>query len=319
MLIYDAAYNSVKSKYLIPLTDFSLSFSALDNLGIKSALLSVHNVTKNTNGEYEFRLDKDDLFKAILSDIQKFYLRLIIHERDLNHCCSDIISPNWNIVTYYYNAFFRASLFLRLCFKGNIYLDNAYIRELNSVLTFCMGVPVNLNNNMFYEIRFEPITNEYVLFLSPNNSNTHELVWIKTNEAIQDIAINSQAQSDERTILHNIIEMNNHFGCKYPSSLRNAVNYQPNYGLECICNRLYNIEDHPQDWHTRILYFTRSENKADMNKLAYYLYSYSEYIGWFCKNLIAEYYYLRGCENSIKKAYVRKFGEELDSDPCFSF
>lgn len=122
MLVYDRAYIEIKNKYLIPLTNYSVPYTHLKNTNIKSFILTKSKaVTIRSRNEYIFHFEQSDLLKGVLGEVELFYIRQVIQDNDSELISKINISANWNIVTNYYSAFFSASLFLRLCYRGNIF------------------------------------------------------------------------------------------------------------------------------------------------------------------------------------------------------
>lgn len=295
MLVYDRAYTEIKNKYLVPLTDYSVPYTHLKNTNVKSFILTKSKSIDVRNGnEFIFHFEQSDLFKGILGDIELFYIRQIIQNNDSRLVSKSNLSANWNIVTNYYNAFFSASLFLRLCHRGNIFLDNELKKSIERLISNVTGNVVKLDSNQFYEVIEE--NSEYVLKLQPMNSDgTHEIVWKKMDLLVDELRMLTRKSSDEAFLLTSIKEINNKLVNTYPSKLRNRVNYQPMYGLQYVDKKLFSINENIS-WLNQLLHF---ENTDDDNQIACYMYAYTKYIEQFCINLIAEYYDIKGKENGI--------------------
>ena len=246
-----------------------------------------------SNNAYVFHFDENYLLKALLGDIELFYIRKLIQKNDSDFCCGEGISANWNIVTQYYNAFFAASLMLRLCHRGNIFLDNSLRKQIEQLIFNITGSVVRLDSNQYYEAYEE--NGKYVLKLTPASDGTHELVWIKMNELINEMLLLSRSKSDEKSILQAIKQINNSLKIPFPSQLRNRVNYQTAYGLEYVDNKLFQLNKNIC-WQSYLLGFSDTKND---NQIACYMYSYTKYIECFCSNFIAEYYDIKGNENGI--------------------
>ncbi len=299
MVVYDQAYREIKKRYLIPLTPYSIKFNSLRKNNIKTILLSFKSVEKNNN-DYLFYYDNDILLKGLLGDIELFFIKALLQKNDALICNSLELSANWNIVTYYYYSFFYASLFLRLCFRGNIFLEDSIRKTLEELIKTVLNESnILLDSNMFYTV--EKKDNEYVLRLSKSELNTHEVVWKKLNELIKEIKTYSDLKTDENTILNNIININSKIGATYPSKLRNKVNYQPLFGLDSINKNIHNISQ-TENWGQFFLMPSKDltiGGSIDSHSNA--MYSYTMYIDSFCNNLICEYYEIQGKENGILK------------------
>lgn len=308
MLIYDSAYMKLKAKYLVPITSYSVPYRQLQNTNIKKIILNKSKSIDVLNqNQYVFHFDKEYILKGILGDIQLFYIRQILQKRDAELCEDLNISANWNIVSNYYNAFFSASLMLRLCYRGNIFLDNILKKDLERLISNVTGNVINLNSKQFYEINEE--NEELVLKISPVSEGTHELVWHKMDELIGEMLLLTRKKSDEEFVLESIKKINDGLKNTYPSQLRNRVNYQPLYGLKCVDKKLFSINTNIS-WIKQLLSFSRTD---DDNQISCYMYAYTKYIEYFCKNFIAEYYAIRGRENGIIKHLNQNFKLEMET------
>ena len=299
MVVYDYAYREVKKRYLIPITSYNINFASLKNNNIKTILTRFRSVEK-TDTSFLFYFDDDILLKGLLGDIELFFIRALLQKNDALVCNSLDLSANWNIVTYYYYSFFYASLFLLFCFRGNIFLEDKLRKNIDSLIQTVIGEDsISLDSNMFYSVEMK--NGEYVLRLSKSDSNTHEIVWKKLNDLLMEIKDYSHKNTDENTILNNIININSKIGVTYPSKLRNRVNYQPIYGIESINRNIHNVSQ-IENWGQYFLMPSKgltADGCIDAHSNA--MYSYTMYIDAFCNNLMCEYYEIQGKENGILK------------------
>ena len=303
MLLYDKAYMEIKNKYIVPLSKYSVSYRNIKYTNIKEMLynkfISVEKIGKQ---EYIFRFEKDDILKGLLGDIHLFYIRHVIQSQDSKESTNCGLSANWNIVTNYYKAYFASALLLRLCFRGNLFIDEINKRKLEKLVSCTIGEAISLESNQFFEII--NIDDEFVLKTTKAINNTHELVWKKMDLLLEDFILLSRDKSDERAFLTMLKQINNELGNTYPSKLRNKVNYQPLYGKKYIDNELLplNIE---QNWVSSV--FKYDTSILDENRTVNLMNAYYEYIHHFCDNLIAEYYEIKGNENGVIKHCNKKY------------
>lgn len=307
MIIFDKAYTEIKNKYIVPLSEYSIQYRSVKNLNIKEILyskfISVEKIEKNV---YVFRFEQDLLLKGLLGDIFLFYLRQLIQAKDARECTDKDISANWNIVTHYYNFFFSSSLLLRLCFRGNIFLDIDNKHKLERLISRTIGEVISLDSNQFYEVINDD--GEFVLKMSKGLDNTHEIVWKKMDLLIEEFLMLCRDNSDEKLLLTTIKKISTELGNTYPSKLRNRVNYQPIYGMKYIENKLYPLNQ-SHTWLLNLLKYNGCKN--DDNQIACIMLAYSEYIQCFCDNLIAEYYEIRGNQNGIIKQFNKKYNDKI--------
>ena len=311
MIVYDDAYRHVRTKYLVPLSKYSVNYQHLSKNNIKEALLlSKFTSVEREDKDLVFFFDNDLLLKSLLGDVELFFIRAILQKQDILKCNEIDLSANWSIVTNYYHSFFCASLMLRLCFRGNIFLDAESKNNLEDVISSVLGEKAALDSNQFY--RINSIDGQYVLRLSKSDANTHEVVWKKLNELIKEIKQETKNGSDEATIIKNILVINSKIGANYPSKLRNRINYQPLYGLKAIDKEIHRVF-HQKNWCDIFLFPINQLRSDDSHIIA--MYSYTQYIEWFCNNLICEYYELQGKENGILKNINKNLSQRISMPP----
>lgn len=299
MVVYDYAYREIRKRYLAPLTRYNINFRSLKNNNIKTILPNFKSVQKHNNDYYLYYND-DVLLKGLLGDIELFFIKALLQKNDALICNSLDLSANWNIVTYYYYSFFYASLFLRFCFRGNIFLEDKLRKRIDFLIKTILGEGcVPLDSNMFYTVELKD--NEYVLRLSKSESNTHEVVWKKLNDLLSEIKMYSKERTDENTIINNILNINSKIGVTYPSKLRNKVNYQPVFGIESINKNIHNVSQ-IENWGQYFLMPSKGLSAGgSIDSHSNAMYSYAMYIDSFCNNLMCEYYEIQGKENGILK------------------
>lgn len=298
MLIFDKAYIEVRNKYIHPLSNYTLQYRHLNTNNIKNILLSkVQNVIKVNSDEYVFDFNEKDLIKAILGDIFLFYIKDILQKNDFDHIVKmPQISANWNIVTYYYKAFFASSLLLRLCFRGNIFFDSEYKKNLEHIISTHIGEVIKIDSKYIYYI--EKNNSSYQLKIKKSQHQTHELVWEEMDQLLKEIVLLANKNSDEKTFLQACLEVNKQLGNKFPSQLRNKVNYQPLYGMKAVNKEIYCIREN-EKWIREIISFNGKDVKDNENHIANILVAYSIYIEKFAFRLIQDYFEMLGREDYI--------------------
>ena len=316
MVIYDKAYIEMRNKYILPLSNYGIVYNSLRSNSMKETIVSKFISVELRNGkDLFFSLEEDVLFKGLLGDIQLFYLRYLIQHRDVNKIENILISPNWNIVTHYYEAFFAASLLLRIMFRGNIYLENSLKKKLEELVSYNLGYAVSIDKSQFFEVIKD--NDGYSLKLQRANPNTHELVWEKMDSVINEMLLNSRDKSDEKSILMALKKINNQLTKTYPSQIRNKVNYQPLYGLETVERKLYSIN--PQLAWTDFLLKNGDISWDDDNSVVNALFCYAQYIKLLSSNLITEYFQIKGNMNGVQRKFNEFSGEtRIESNVIYS-
>lgn len=308
MLIYDQAYMQLRNKYLVPLSKYAIQYKSLRNTNIKRIMARFTSVDANDDKSYTYSFNTDDLMKALLGDIFLFFIRAMIHKYDLQNIMKSPHSANWNIVTNYYYSFFLGGLLLRLCHRGNIFLDIRIRKQMEELMEYVLhDEKIILESNLFYEVQYD--NTEYVLKLTKGEANTHEIVWKKVYSLFEELYSFAKSGTDEHDVLKNILQINKDFSNTFPSQLRNRVNYQLIYGINWVDNKLYAI-DNNVNWIQEIMFYKKN-NLTDDNKIARLMYSYTKYIEYLCNNLIGEYYEMQGKQNGIITNLNKKLGSSF--------
>lgn len=312
MVVYDKAYLSVKTKYIVPLSKYRIRYQSLNKCNMKSLLLNgdIKSIEKVSKDDYKIFVDEEILFKSLLGDISLMYIRSMIQKKDRESILNESskISSNWNIVTYYYSYYFFASLLLRLCHRGTMFLNTEEKKKINEIFSEVIGSIVNIDSNVVYEI--QKTTDGYVLFLRKGDAKTHELVWKQTSSLLNEILPLSTHKSDEETILKILNRINLELSPIYPSQLRNRVNYQLKYGLKFINNQLYPVNTRIS-WLHEIISYDHIKTKENDAKICDICYSYSKYIEILASKMLSDYYELLGTENGIIKNINKKLVEPI--------
>lgn len=299
MLILDKGYLEIRNKYVRPLAENYIQYRHLKKYNIKNILLNdIQNVRKNAANEYIIDIDESILFKALLGDVFLFYIKSIVQKNDFEIIKKNVeISPNWNIVTNYYKSFYNASLLLRICFRGNIFLDKDYKKRLSYIVSTHIGEIIELDSNMFY---FVEKTNNggYGLRLIKSQNNTHETVWHEINNLLEEIMLLSNKKSEEKAVLVSCLDINRKLSATFPSKLRNKVNYQPVYGMEGTDKKLLSITN-GDNWVKKIIGFDVKEIEKNDNRLVNIYTAYTTYIEKLAYRLMQDYFEMTGRENHI--------------------
>lgn len=312
MIVYDSAYLSIKNKYLIPLTKYKLRYNSLNNCNIKKLLTSgnIKSIDKIDTYEYRIYVDEELLFKSLLGDIFLMYIRGLIQRKD-TECVSQNrnISANWDIVTSYYHSYFSASLLLRLCHRGTIFLDSDERKLIEKIFAQFIGTSISLDSNIIYEI--VNTKDGYILVLKKGDANTHELVWKETAKLMMEIKDLTNKKSDELAMVMSILSVNDKLTPTFPSKFRNKVNYQMQYGIKYINNKLYH-RNNRLSWIHEILSFDAKQALEDDNKMCNIYLAYSKYIEIFTDKMIYDYYDVLGTENGIIKNLNKKYSDAFE-------
>jgi len=310
MVVFDKGYNETRNKFVRSLSEYYVQYRHLKNNNIKNVLLTkTLNVVKTGTKEYLFYLNEEALLKALLGDIFLFYIRSILQREDFSVVEREgRISPNWNIVTHYYKSFFDASLLLRLCFRGNLFLDKEYKKKLEEIMKVHLGRVIELDSNLFFYI--ENINGSLALRIVKSDNNTHETVWQKVNELLEEIVVLANKGSEEKALLCSCLDINKKLSNTFPSQLRNKVNYQPLYGVEAIDKKLYSIAQNA-NWIKEIMSFDLKEVKSNDNRMLNVYVAYTTYIEKLGYRLLQDYFEMVGREDHILAQINSKRQEKI--------
>lgn len=303
MLIFDNGYMELRNKYILPLSQYSIGYRNLKNNNVKELIKNkIIKVQKDGDRKYVLFFEEELLMKALLGDIQLLFIRFILQKNDVETVWENRvkISENWNIVTNYYYAYYTSSLLLRLCFRGNMFLDKELKSCVETVISSEIGEIISLDSNVMYEIQKRE--EEFVLILSPGMANTHELVWKEIDKLLDEVLLLTIQNSDEYTVIKLLKNINNKLGTTFPSQLRNRVNYQLLYSVAGLEKNIYPIKiSEEMSWLKEILSFDSKEVCASDARIANVFVAYGVYIKILASKLINEYYDIRGTENGILK------------------
>ena len=312
MLIFDRSFNKLRTKYIVPLSQYSVQYRHLNSCNIKAMIYKkLISAEQAQNGDFILTFDNEYLMKGLLGDIELFFIRTIQQREDakLVGGLNNKITSNWNIVSNYYYGFFLASLLLRICFRGNIFFDKSVKRSLENIISTIIGERISVDSNCIYYI--EKSDSDYILRLTKAADNTHELVWKEMDKLLGEKIQFSEPTSDEYTILKSMKSINNTLSSTYPSQLRNRVNYQPLYGIKYINGELYHQDLFSYgSWIKEILMFEGGKEYDD-NKISNMFVAYVNYLERLVFKLLDEYYSIRGNQNGILKEINKKRTEKI--------
>lgn len=310
MLLFEKSYNSVVSKYIVPLCDYGVSYKKIRPNALRTILMTKpRRITVVNSRDVCFHFEKDDLLKALVNDIEQFYIRTLLQGAAIKRIYNDTKDPctNWNIVTNYYYAYFLAGLFLRLCYRGTFYFDTRTQKDVKRIIDAFLpeeeAQKIDIKSNYFFQIAIDEKELEYTLVLHESSRMTHELVWEKIGELLEEIKVNATKPSDEYAVLESISIVNRHKKPIYPSQLRNVVNYQPYYGIEEI-EKKYSapcVLDCEDNWLSSIMEFETGQSDDEQKRINLFT-AYVKYLYTFTFNLVNEYIDRRGRGSGILSA-----------------
>lgn len=325
MLIFGKGYNSIKKKYIIPLSKHRVIYRSISTNSIKNEIGSGKNIGFKVYGNEYIFLYSEDILTVQLADSWKSYIRAMIQydaAKKIDMMTPEIC-PNWDIVSNYYYAFFCACTILRFCMRGTTFIDSATVKKINGIITEVLGSPTNLpNGNIFdYQLReCDEGVNLYELVVKKSNGQTHETVWKSIRELLIEMHNESPHDSDEYTTLSSLLKTLNALDATFPSKLRNEVNYQLKYGVLALEKKIHPpraCEGKKKNWLEPILLYDGEDQT--LKKRIELFRSYTEYLHTLMLNLVYEYDSIQG-GTGITKALNKYRPLQVDlPEGCYSY
>lgn len=306
----------VRGKYIFPLLEFSVQQKKLEYNNIKyiinNKIASVEVIGSN---KYKLYFDRGTLIKGLIGDIEYFYMRTLVQYCNLTSNCR--LSPCWNIVTQYYFNFFSVTTLLRLFHRGCLYFASEEANLLSGILTALSGEKVQFNKgNYKFQIRNlnDDATETPFMEISQYSGNgVHEQTWLLVNGIINEFLVD-QTRDDEYTVLNSLKILSSHYKAKFPSAVRNTINYKPQYGYKSIRGSIHFDKIMPklEDITRELLTYEHSDNE---NKLIRMSSIYGDYFFILVGKLYNEYIKRAKIDSSLiklKSQYISNYGLEFD-------
>lgn len=311
MLIFDKCINYATKEYLIPLSEYGVSFSHLRQEAVKTILTKGDPIRVELvkASEAVFYFPKNELLKAINNDAMLFFIRTMLHGNAIKETKVSS-STNWDLVTDYYYGFYLAGFLLRLCLRGTLYFDDKAKRVVRAVVDAHTNGVSTFGNNCYFIANIDDNTCEYTITLvSANGGKTHELVWQQVTCLLLTLKKACVSGSDEHTVLSIIEEISNALGSNFPSKLRNKLNYHPYYAVREL-NKEYSRPPRRDDWLTPILSYVKHYEDRDQSNINLVA-SYIHYLQQLTFCLLQKYDDLRGRDSGILSAINRPRVEKI--------
>lgn len=242
MIVFGTRYQSIRSLHIFPLLKYSVAEGKLEYNTIKGRILNAKAAVVLAKAHsYELYFDEEEIFKALLGEIELFYTRTLAQYVNLKRA-TDYNTQDWNYVTSYYFSFFALNTCMRLNHRGSTFIGDELANLLTNFIQIMSGETVKLlPGNYTFKLKRESNSSDIVLVLSKSPYGAHEQSWISAFEFLRELINIDSTVDDEYTILKQVIEMAHIYRPTFPSKLRNNINYNPQYGLFSIKEQLISI------------------------------------------------------------------------------
>lgn len=295
---FGKSYLHLKNRYLIPLVNTKLDYSHIEYWLLKKLIVGKKvNLAYLSQDTFTVTLDKEDFYKAILSEIYCFQVKASYQydEFVLQH-----VSSNWKFVTLYYYSFFSAFELLLFLHKGFLYIDEELKKYLDSVFTLTQSVPISLACGNYYFCENSLLANGQVLvnFSKSKGKGTHEDTWNKLAEITQN-ELMIHTDGNEEVFIRQFNKILQTYMPTFPAKTRNYFNYNPCSAFNDIKPRITFIPNVDDDFYKKFLNITCSKNDTNEHK-AYVCQFCAIYISSLKEKMMSEYL-LRNQNTSISK------------------
>ncbi|KZB90374.1 hypothetical protein A2U94_16345 [Bacillus sp. VT 712] len=317
MLVFGDRYNLVRDNYIFPLLNYKVELDKLEFNNLKYALKNkIKGLKSIEDKKYEITFNRDDLLKALLGEIDYFYTRALVQYVNILKS-KDALSSCWGVVTQYYFSFFTINTLLRMAHRGNTFLNSEDCKVISDILTALYGelIKVPKGNYVFHIKEYDDST-DLCLVLKKTDSGTHEQTW-STLETFLEELLKNKTKDDEYAFLKIIKQISDQYNVNFPSSIRNEVNYKPQYGYKSIKNEIRNfVPDMNLEVIVKeILKFVPSNDEDYKIKMSAL---YGNFFFIYSSKLLNEYL-SRGNfskkTQKVKVKYINKFGIDFPIFP----
>ena len=218
------AFFHLRNTYIIPFIQYGIQRKKVNFWSLKSIfsnnIISLNLVNKNT---LELEISEDDFFKSSLCDIELFKNKSIIQYVEYSSIKNK--KSTWAFVTLYYHFFFAATTLMRMLHRGFVYFDSSHIKSIENYSLAMYSAPIKLDSgNYFYSVKGFSTTGNLLITLSNKGEGIHQLTWLQMENILRSDII-PNASNDEISIYYQLNILINALGSKFPSVLRNKLNY----------------------------------------------------------------------------------------------
>lgn len=298
MLLFYQGYDELVQRYILPLSEYGVTYSKLRQDALKSLLVKTDKKSIDCIDKHKaiFYFSKEDILRALVNDTELFVIRTLLQWDAAQKNSSNNVdsSVNWSIVSDYYYAYYVAHLLLRLCHRGLFYFDNKSKKKLIMDVMAFTGEQVDFGNNVIFEIQLNDKDSEYSISVAEASKPTHEQVWLEINKLLKQMrdysSDETRGKSEENMILDQILTISQDLQPYFPSALRNRVNYRAYYGVKEINKELFraDVTNETPRWLDPILKYDCRLKDDDQYQVRLFS-AYTRYLQYLTFNLINDY------------------------------
>jgi hypothetical protein len=238
MKILSRNFNTIRNEYCIPLVEhLDIKMQEYHRLKVKNVILyNSLSVVNDNNNHYIFDVPISILHKAIISEIEQFYIRSKILLDDYNYLESNG-SQSWRFTTQYYRFFFLTTCIQRIHKNGYFFLNEEQAKYLSDIASTFLNSLVKISKGNWEFNVIKKNVNNYQVLLKPAGSNVHQLMWSNLKRNLKKFIKNSQ--KEEKQFLEQLRIIINSTQNYSPSNTRNTLNYHAETSIFEIKKSIY--------------------------------------------------------------------------------
>ncbi|CAG5069010.1 hypothetical protein DYBT9623_01744 [Dyadobacter sp. CECT 9623] len=223
MNLFGKNYLSVRNENVLPLISYGVKRAKYQHWSFKDVITSnIVSLNKLSGKSVEIEIRKEDYYRALHCDIELFMNKSAVQYADFLKSKSN--SPCWSFVTFYYLTFFAVTCFFRFLNRGFIFLSREQKDRLEQFSLAVYSSPITLDSgNYYFKLKEVNAVGNIILTLSFKGESVHKLNWIQLEATFREFIPN--CDHNERTMFNCFLSHFSAFRNDFPSSLRNALNY----------------------------------------------------------------------------------------------
>jgi len=263
MLIFDNKFLLLRNNYIIPIINYTCNLESIYKHDFKKSI-SQKIIRANclTNNKFELEIEGYSFYNSLVTDIELFYTKTLLQYADIIN--SPKMSSHWYTVSIYYLNFFSITTLFRLTQRGFVYLDGELSKQISTLISQITHQPIQLNDGNYLFFVRNNVNNGNALIELVRKDDVHKNSWDYLKEFFLDDL--SYCKNDELAVLKTLRKMSNENNSNFPSTIRNKVNYNAQYGLHSINNNFHksNIILDSEELGKRILKYSYNTDFGNM-------------------------------------------------------
>jgi len=233
-------YKWIRNDYLLPIiVDSKINLREYPSMKLKKVILEYPiSAEVSPDGEIIFSVPKSYLNKAIISEIEQFFVRASYQKLDYNQLVGNG-SGSWKVTTQYYRYFFLANCLQRILNSGFFWINDDEIQYLSTILSSLTGEDHKYEKGN-YQFRINEAdpedvnVNYYEVVLVKAGRDMHKETWLNLKGTLNQLI--QKSNTSERLFLEKLKQTYNGLSNYSPSTVRNGINYPSEISISEIKN-----------------------------------------------------------------------------------